>query len=258
MEDELEILADELLALSLQSPVDVELFLEAHPRISEEHRRRLRAFAAALPETKTQRPAQGADPGRTGAHPEDLGSLGHYRLLREIGRGGQSVVYLALDTRLTRRVALKVLHRADLTDLANPSPRGPAARLRREAEIASKLDHPSLCVVHDMGEDQGRPYLAMRHVDGETLAAKITRSKEARESSASLDGREKDESDVNVKASGGSISAASRRRGLMRTIELVESAARALHFAHVAGIVHRDIKPANIMVTPDGEPVILD
>ena len=271
MSEDLENLADQLLAAVLEGgEVDVEAFLGARPNLDAEDRRKLRALAdvicvqrPAAPETAETRSRTATR--ETSARERDLSpsavSLAHYRLLREVGRGGQSVVYLALDTRLSRRVAVKVLHRADLTDLASPSPRGPAARLRREAEIASRLDHPGICVVHDFGEDQGRQYLAMRYVEGETLATRIARSREVSLSVAAIDpSRPAPEpaDDPVARDRRQGISTASRRRALMHTIRLVEACARALHFAHVAGIIHRDIKPANIMVTPDGEPVILD
>ncbi len=161
------------------------------------------------------------------------GRLGAYRLLREIGRGGQGVVYLAEDERLRRRVALKVLA-SSWTTLSSER----SMRLDREAATLARLDHPGLCTVYeagvsDDGAGRGAAFLAMRYVEGETLARRIAA---ARERGAPPSDRAAIED------------AASR----------VERVARALHVAHEAGILHRDVKPANVMVTPSGEPVLLD
>jgi serine/threonine protein kinase len=98
-------------------------------------------------------------------------ALGPYRLENEIGRGGQGVVYKALDTRLGRIVALKVLGEA------GPGAESRIARFRREAEAASRLEHPGICGVHDAGVIGGVPFIAMRFVNGETLADRIDRSR---------------------------------------------------------------------------------
>jgi serine/threonine protein kinase/lipoprotein NlpI len=153
--------------------------------------------------------------------------IGPYRVVREVGRGGQGVVYLADDTRLKRRVALKVLE-------GLPLPGEPALRrFRREAEVASGLEHPGICAVFDSGVSDGVAFIAMRYIEGETLAAEIDE----------LRRREAPPSD----------------RGDVSAVCLViERAAKALHAAHEAGVVHRDVKPGNLIVAPDGEPVLLD
>ncbi|MAE64322.1 MAG: hypothetical protein CMJ18_08610 [Phycisphaeraceae bacterium] len=124
---------------------DLESFLEAHPELPDQQRDWMRALA---------------DPGAVGPRPNaphdggDDRRVGPYRLLREIGRGGQAVVYLARDLRLGRRVALKVL--------STPWPLDGARRLRREAEAASRIDDPALCAVYEVGVDGPLSYIAMR------------------------------------------------------------------------------------------------
>ena len=153
--------------------------------------------------------------------------VGPYRILSELGRGGQCVVFLAEDARLGRKVALKVLPRG--LDPGGTELR----RFRREAEVAARLDHPGICPVLDAGESGGTSWIAMRFVEGETLARRIA--------SAASSG----------KPPGG-------REEIDRWLLLFERVARALHAAHEAGLVHRDVKPGNIMITPSGEPVLLD
>ena len=154
-------------------------------------------------------------------------SLGQYTILRELGHGGQGQVFLAEDTKLGRKVALKVL----ATAFSRTS--HSLHRFQREATSLSKLNHPGLCAVYDAGEIDGIPYIAMQHIEGVTLAKSIA----ARKAS-----------------SAGPLS----REEVLGAARVVERAARALHAAHEAGLIHRDIKPGNIMLTRDSEPVILD
>lgn len=184
-------------------------------------------------------PPQEEEPGPSAAAiPEELRQLGHYALEKELGRGAQGVVYLAEDVRLRRKVALKVL--------TNAGARSPEVRerFRREAEIPSKLEHPGLCGVHEVGEENGIPYIAMQYLRGTTLASLIQR---ARQGTAAPS--------PDPSASTTSLAGKDAMQDALRVIEQV---ARALHAAHDAGLVHRDVKPANIMVTQDGSPVVLD
>ncbi len=191
------------------------------------------------------------------ARPENAGpeQIGPYRLLRELGRGGQSVVYLAEDPRLQRKVALKVL---PATLLASDRAK---ERFRREAELAAKLDHPGICVVLEHGQHDGMPYIAMRLVEGESLAEHIATAQARSDESEELTyldlstSPDTDESDEQQRP--GDRSAPGRRE-VMRIARLLEQTARALHSAHEQGLLHRDVKPGNIMVTPQGDPVILD
>jgi len=168
--------------------------------------------------------------------------FGPYLLLEELGRGAQGIVFLAEHTDLHRKVALKMLTGAGAQSQAVRD------RFRREAQITSKLEHPGICGVRDVGEVDGMPYIAMQYVRGTTLAALVEK---ARDESA-VDGGSPGKGSETITIAGGG------KGGLEDVLRLVESAARALHVAHEAGLVHRDIKPANIMVTGEGQPVLLD
>lgn len=145
-------------------------------------------------------------------------TIGPYRIEAELGRGGMGVVYRATDTRLGRGVALKVLPEEAVTDNAA------RARLLHEARTASALNHPHICTVYEVGEDQGVVYIAMEHVEGRPL-------------------------DSLVGAGGLSVDT------LLRYASQVAS---ALAHAHAQGVVHRDLKSSNIVVTSDGRAKVLD
>lgn len=197
-------------------------------------------------------PSSATNPGFPSSYSRQV--IGPYRLLRELGRGGQGVVWMAEDERLGRRVALKVLSEA-----GTQFPERNLERLRREAGIVARLDHPGLCSLLDLGTEGELTWICMRYVEGETLAARIAARR--RTSVRSAIGQSSPE---DVKASAATDPAGSEliprlsRPEIDSLVALLEKAARALHVAHLARIVHRDIKPGNIMVTPSGDAVILD
>jgi len=169
--------------------------------------------------------------------PAEVREVGPYRVLGELGRGGQGVVYLAEDSRIARRVALKLLPASSL--LFSEAKRG---RLQREAEVVSRLDHPGICGLYDAEISGDFAYLAMPVIEGQTLASALSEAKEGRQP------RERWVLPL----------APESREELHRLLAFFEEAARALHAAHQAGVVHRDVKPGNLMVTPDGRGVWLD
>ncbi len=158
-----------------------------------------------------------------------------FRLVREIGRGGMGVVYEAIEEPLGRRVALKLLPAHQLRESSA------RARFRREAELASRLDHAGLCTVYAAGVESDRPWIAMRFVEGETLARQITGARERGDRGLSPAGEP-----------------AWGRTSAQFVASLLARVARTLEFAHERGIVHRDVKPSNVMVGPSGDPVLLD
>jgi len=145
-------------------------------------------------------------------------TISHYKILEKLGEGGMGLVYKAEDTRLDRTVALKF-----------PEPHALGgeqgiARLSREAKSAAALNHPNICTIYEIDSSEGRPFIAMEYIDGQSLEDRI-------------------ESDPPA---------------LNETIDIAAQIAAGLGHAHEKGIIHRDIKPGNVMVTPSGRAKILD
>ena len=143
--------------------------------------------------------------------------IGSYKVIREIGRGGMGVVYLARDTKLDRDVAIKCLP----PELAEDEER--LARFEREAKLLASLNHPSIATIYGLEEVEGRKYLVLEYIDGETLTEFLNRNHSWR-----------------------------------KCVDAAAAIADALAAAHASGVVHRDIKPDNVLFTKDGVLKILD
>ena len=145
-------------------------------------------------------------------------TISHYCIISKLGSGGMGEVYLAEDSRLGRKVALKILPEYFSRDQDR------VARFKQEAKAASALNHPNVATIYEVGVSDGMSYIAMEYVEGETLEAKI----------------------------GG------RPLASTEIIEIASHVADALDEAHSRGITHRDIKSVNIMLTPRGQAKVLD
>src|SRR5215472_7816700 len=144
--------------------------------------------------------------------------LGSYQVLERLGSGGMGEVYLAYDPRLDRRVAIKLLPAPLATDAVARE------RLRREALAAAALDHPFICKIFEIGEDNGKLFIVMEYISGETLYTRL------------------------------------RAGPLPRTdaLRIAGEVAEALEAAHATPLVHRDLKPANVMLTSQGRAKVMD
>src|SRR5437763_6777061 len=145
-------------------------------------------------------------------------NLGHYEVLTQLGAGGMGEVYLAQDTRLNRKVALKVLP----SDLINNRER--LHRFELEAQAASALNHPNILTIHEIGVEGNTHFIAAEFIEGETLRRKVQ----------------------------------TKRLEIEETLNIATQIAAALDAAHRSGIVHRDIKPENVMLREDGLVKVLD
>ena len=145
-------------------------------------------------------------------------TLGHYSVESELGAGGMGRVYLATDTRLHRRVAIKVLHTVSLEDQDR------LMRFEREARLLASLNHANIAAIHGLEQAGDLKFLVLEYVPGRTLAERI----------------------------------ASGPLTVNEALDVARQMAEALEAAHQRGVIHRDLKPANVKITPDGQVKVLD
>ena len=145
-------------------------------------------------------------------------SVGPYRIIAQLGQGGMATVFKAYHPALDRYVAIKVLHPAFMEDS------GFLARFQREAKVVARLDHPNVVPIYDFADHEGRPYLVMKFIEGETLKARMVRGPLERDEGLRIIGRIGD----------------------------------GLAYAHIQGILHRDIKPSNVLLSPEGAVYLAD
>src|SRR6185503_6383484 len=145
-------------------------------------------------------------------------TISHYSILRKLGAGGMGEVYLAQDTTLSRKVAIKFLSQYSVGGEQS------GKRFLREAKAAAALDHPHICGIHEVGEESGYSFIVMQYVEGETLASRIKRQP--------LEVRE--------------------------ALGIAVQIADGLADAHSHGVIHRDVKPQNVMLTSSGQVKVLD
>src|SRR5688572_662859 len=149
--------------------------------------------------------------------PENGKQIGRYRIVSSLGAGGMGEVFLAEDSRLNRKVALKLLSSKISADIVHLD------RFRQEAQAASALNHPNIITVFDIDEFEGKHFIAVEYIEGQTLRERMK-----------------------------------KRLTFDETLSILIQTAEALSAAHEAGIIHRDIKPENVMVRKDGYVKVLD
>jgi len=150
--------------------------------------------------------------------PQPNSTISHYRIISSLGAGGMGEVFLAEDTKHNRKVAIRVLPPESVTDKHSKK------RLLKEARAIAKVDHPNICPIYEVGEENGQSFIVMQYVEGQNLSA---RSK-------------------------------SRPLLLKETLDVATQVANALLEAHGRGVIHRDIKPQNIILTEQEQVTVLD
>src|SRR2546427_13232111 len=145
-------------------------------------------------------------------------TISPYRILQKLGAGGMGEVYLAEDTQLGRRVAIKLLRPETISD------EHARKRLVREARAAATLDHVNICSIYEVGEADGRSFIAMQYIEGETVDLRLKR----------------------------------KPLELKESLTIASQIADALTEAHTHGIIHRDIKPSNVIITSRGQAKVMD
>ncbi len=216
-----------------QGEVDLEAFCARH---AEPLRSAIRTRCRDAMRLQSELRAHLGDAGDGADTPTPGGTIGEFRIVRELGRGGMGVVYLAWQESLRREVALKVLAlRPALSERAEE-------RFRRDAMAAAKLQHPAIRQVYSYGRADGMLYMAMEYIAGHTLAEYLLEERQ---------GGAADTTDSRLGSSSGKSYPA-------RVAEIIAGLADALQYAHDHGVIHRDVKPGNVLIDANGNPFLLD
>jgi serine/threonine protein kinase len=230
---------------------DRRALLERHPEFADDLREffagrdqveRMAAPLRAAAGVSAARQARSTEAPGVGGNlrTEELGQIGDFRLLREVGRGGMGVVYEAEQLSLNRRVALKVLPFAAALD-----PRQ-LQRFKNEAQAAAQLHHPNIVPVYGVGSERSVHYYAMQFIEGRSLADLIEDMRPQPDKPAAP------AAPTAPVAALSTVRSANRRAYMRRVAELGLKAAEALEYAHQMGVVHRDVKPANLLLDAGG------
>lgn len=243
-----DVIAKALLALESEGAAGVERIMSEHPHYKEQIRRRL-SEASKEDAARTQENQDWHEPEW----------IGEFKILEIIGSGGMGIVYKARHERLDRVVALKIMRgHATSTQKARQ-------RFLREARVASRLSHPGLCTVYEMGEEADVPFIAMEFIDGEPLDKRIQRvTSDHQLQTESFEDFESFEDATPSSLATDGVKPESRSEDFTQVesidelLKIFSASLRALHAGHESGMVHRDLKPSNIIIRRNGDPVILD
>ena len=243
-------------------PVDLKELCSEHPDLLEEVLRQIKALRRLDGLLEADESSDGVHSSwqasaADAAVPSLPQSIGRYKVLEELGRGGMGVVYRVLQPELKREAALKMVLTSEYAG------RPAFERFRNEAEAIARLDHPNIVKIFEVNQHDGLPYLVQEFVDGGSLAqcgTALRAVSSIRENEAVLEGEAIREGEAHWEGEAPAEPPAAPHSSPppRRAASLIATLAEAMHYAHQRGIIHRDLKPTNILITRDGIPKITD